>query len=266
RGPGRLARLRAAAPRRPLRWLIVLATIAGALAIAYFAWFRDSSLVAVHDVKVEGVSSSDKGLIVKDLTHAARQMTTLHVQTDRLLGSVKGAPSVESVTADPSFPHGLTIHVTERPPVLVAVKGDRRVPVASDGSVLPGIKVGSALPALKVDSVPRSGRLAGAALAEALAIGAAPAPLRPLIEGASRSSDYGVVVDLRDGIELRFGGASGLDAKWAAVAAILADPQVTALTYIDARVPDRPAVGGTSTPTPVTTPVTPTTTTPATVP
>ena len=102
--------------------------LAGALAIAYFAWFRDSSLVAVHDVKVEGVSSSDKSMIVKDLTHAARQMTTLHVQTDRLLGSVKGAPSVESVTADPSFPHGLTIHVTERPPVLVAVKGDQPGP------------------------------------------------------------------------------------------------------------------------------------------
>ena len=37
--------------------------LAGALAIAYFAWFRDSSLVAVNDVKVEGGgrSSSRQG-------------------------------------------------------------------------------------------------------------------------------------------------------------------------------------------------------------
>ena len=34
--------------------------LAGALAIAYFAWFRDSSFVAVENVKVEGVSSTDR--------------------------------------------------------------------------------------------------------------------------------------------------------------------------------------------------------------
>jgi cell division protein FtsQ len=246
----------------PVRWALVITTIAGALAITYFAWFRDSSLVAVQTVKVEGVTSSDRGRIVKALTQAARQMTTLHVQTDRLVSSVRGSPSVESLSADPSFPHRLTIHVTERRPVLVAIQGNRRVPVAADGSVLRGIRVGAGLPGLKVDSLPAAGRLAGEALAEALTIGAAPAPLRPLIDTTSRSSDYGVTVAMRGGIGLRFGSASDLDAKWAAVAAILADPQVTALTYIDVRVPERPAVGGTSTPTPTTTLVTPTTTTP----
>jgi hypothetical protein len=30
------------------------------------------------------------------------------------------------------------------------------------------------------------------------------------------------------------------------VAAILADPKLTSLTYVDVRVPDRPAVGGAS--------------------
>ena len=37
------------------------------------------------------------------------------------------------------------------------------------------------------------------------------------------------------------------DQKWAAVAAILADRQLTSLSYVDVRVPDRPAVGGAST-------------------
>ncbi len=249
-------------PRRPLRWLIVLTVFAGALAIAYFSWFRDSSLVAVKDVKVEGVSSSDKPKIVAELTHAARQMTTLHVQTDRLTASVRHSASVESVSADPSFPHGLTIHVAQRQPALVALHQDRQVPVATDGSVLPGIKVPKSLPRLQVASLPASGRLGGEALAEALTIGAAPAPLRPLIDATTRSSEFGVTLTMHGGIELRFGTASDLEAKWAAVAAILADPSVSSLTYIDVRVPQRPAVGGTATPSTATTPVTPTTTSP----
>ena len=75
---------RAAGPRRDRRgssrfslssWrtrLIVVAILAGALAIAYFAWFRDSSLVAVENVKVEGVSSSGpRQIVTAALTDAA---------------------------------------------------------------------------------------------------------------------------------------------------------------------------------------------------
>jgi len=236
---------------------VLLACVAGAAAIAYFAWFRDSSLVAVRDVNVEGVQSSDRARVVTALTHAAQGMTTLHVQADRLQGAVRDLPTVASVSADPSFPHGLTIHVTERRPALVVIDGDRRVPVAADGSLLSGAQVDGQLPQLRVDSVPRSGRLSGEALAEALTVGATPAPLRPLIDGATVLSQYGVVVTMKGGIQLRFGGAANRKAKWGAAAAVLADPELTALTYVDVRVPQRPAVGGTSTPTPASTPVTP---------
>jgi cell division protein FtsQ len=238
------------------RRALLLVGVAGALAVAYFAWFRDSSLVAVEHVKVEEVSSSDRGQIVAALTHAARGMTTLHVQTDRLTSAVQGMPTVESVSADPSFPHGLTIHVAERQPVLVASDGSRRVPVAADGSVLPGVDVGGDLPMLRVDTLPASGRLEGEALGEARTMGAAPAPLRPLIEGATVSSDYGVVLTMRGGIQLRFGTGGGREAKWASIAAVLSDPELTTLTYVDARVPQRPAVGGTASPSPATAPIT----------
>ncbi len=49
---------------------------------------------------------------------------------------------------------------------------------------------------------------------------------------------------MRGGIELRFGTRDRVDQKWTAVAAILADRHLTSLSYIDVRVPDRPAVGG----------------------
>ena len=239
------------------RRAILLAVVAGALAIAYFAWFRDSSLVAVEDVKVEGVQSSDRAQIVTALTREAQGMTTLHVQTDRLRSAVSDLPTVASISAEPSFPHGLTIQVTERRPALIAFDGDRRVPVAADGSLLVGTKADGPLPVLPVDSLPGTGRLGGEALAEALMIGAAPAPLRALIDGVTVSSQYGVVITMRGGIELRFGSGGNRDAKWGAAAAVLADPELTTLTYVDVRVPQRPAVGGTSNPTPETTPVTP---------
>lgn len=205
---------------------------------------------------MEGANSSDRPQIVAALTRAAHGMTTLHVQTDRLRSAVNGMPTVASVSADPSFPHGLTIQVTERPPALVAVDGDRQVPVAANGELLPGAKAAESLPRLQVDSLPASGRLSGEPLAQAVTIGAAPPPLRPLIDGVVVTSQYGVVVTMQGGIELRFGSGGNREAKWGAAAAVLADPGLTALTYVDVRVPQRPAVGGTSNPTPETAPVT----------
>ena len=214
------------------------------MAILYFAWFRDSSFVAVRDVKVEGVTGSDRAAIASALTRAAHGMTTLDVGTDKLRSAVSGYPTVASVSADPSFPHGLTIHVAERQPALLASDGKRQVPVGADGLLLPGVKVAAKLPVLRVDALPSSGRLGGEALPEALALGAAPAPLRPLVAGASMTRAYGIVVTLRGGITLRFGMAADPAAQWAAAAAVLADPRVTSLSYVDLRVAERPAVGG----------------------
>ena len=45
---------------------------------------------------------------------------------------------------------------------------------------------------------------------------------------------------LRSGIELRFGDASQAATKWKAAAAVLADPSITALDYVDLHAP-RPA-------------------------
>jgi cell division protein FtsQ len=228
--------------------MLLYGVVAAALALTYFGWFRDSSLVAVRDVEVEGVSSADRQRIVAELTDEARGMTTLHVQTDRLQNAVQEFPSVASVSADASFPHGMTIQVIEHQPTLIVRAGDREMPVSADGSLLPGAQVPDRdLPELPVGELPASGRLNGDPLSEALAIGAAPAPLLPVIAGASVSGDYGVVVTMRGGIELRFGNRDRADQKWAAVAAILADSELTSLTYIDVRVPDRPAVGGAST-------------------
>jgi hypothetical protein len=123
--------------------------------------------------------------------------------------------------------------------------GSDAVAVGPEGQILAGrmLPEDAQLPSLPLSSPPRSGRLAGPVLEQARVLGAAPAALRPYIE-SSYYGESGVDVKLRSGIELRFGDASQATAKWKAAAAVLADPSITALDYVDLYAPGRPAVGG----------------------
>ena len=81
-------------------------------------------------------------------------------------------------------------------------------------------------------------------------LGAAPDPIRPAIQEASVDKDDGVVVGLAEGIEVRFGDSADAAAKWASAVAILADPKLDQVSYIDVRLPGRPAIGGAPLPEP----------------
>jgi cell division protein FtsQ len=244
----RLVPGRTAARRR----ILLAIAVPAALAAAYFGWLRDSPLVAVRDVEVVGVSGSQKQRIEKELSKAAEDMTTLHVREDALLAAAAAFPDVASVSADPSFPSGLEITVVQRPPVLLAQSRGQTVAVAGDGAVLPGLDLpkGAKLPSIEVSSLPKSGRLAGEDLEQALIAGAAPEPLRPLIEKVAYEKDEGVLITLQGGLPAHFGTGARAEAKWEALAAILADPKLKRVTYVDVRVPERAAAGGAAPPPP----------------
>jgi cell division protein FtsQ len=232
------------APRRVtwLRRLLALAVLGLALTAGYFFWLRDSSLVAVTEVKIQGLTSLTDPDAATALESAAGQMTTLHVELDELGRAVADYPTVKSLSASPSFPNGLEITVVERPPVALA--GESGIPVAADGTLLPEVETGKEpLPAIDVSVGEGGGTLDGTAREQAVVLGAAPDPLGPVIEG-STVSDTGIEVNLTNGIVLRFGDAARAEAKWEAAARILADPGLTSVTYVDVRIPDRPAVGG----------------------
>jgi cell division septal protein FtsQ len=232
---GRLPR-RVAWPRRLAAALVVAAV----LAAGYMLWLRDSSLVAVKEVRIEGLTSLTDPRAAGALESAALEMTTLHVEVEELGAAVAEYPTIASLSASPSFPNGLEVTVVERPPVAVA--GPSEIPVAADGMLLPGVDVGDAeLPAIEAAPADGGGVLDDEGADQAAVLGAAPGALAPVIE---RVTADGLEVELEGGISLRFGDASRAAAKWAAGARILADPSLDALTYIDLRVPGRPAVGG----------------------
>lgn len=130
-------------------------------------------------------------------------------------------------------------------PAAVIGSGSSAVAVAADGTILawlPPPKDGS-LPKLPLETPPKGPRLQGPVLEQARVLGAAPAGLRPYIEG-SYFGESGVDVNLTSGIELRFGDSTQVARKWRAAAAVLASPSVTTLDYVDLHAPARPAIHG----------------------
>jgi hypothetical protein len=132
-------------------------------------------------------------------------------------------------------------------PTLAAAigEGDEAVGIAGSGAAVRWLPPPEdpPLPQLPLDEVPKGGRVKGTALEQVRVLAAAPEELRPYL-ARSYFGESGVVIELTTGIELRFGDASQARRKWNAAAAILADPSVTALDYVNVVAPTRPVYEG----------------------
>jgi len=73
-------------------------------------------------------------------------------------------------------------------------------------------------------------------------LGAAPAALAKHLARAYDGS-MGLTLQLRGGLLAYFGDASRPRAKWLSLARVLADPSSAGASYIDVRLPERPAAG-----------------------
>ena len=235
--------------RGRIRVLRRRAVVIGLLAVAalalYMLWFRNSSLVAVKTVRIEGTGTEPiEKRLDKALRKTGLEMTTLHVREAALADAARPFPLVEAVSADPSFPSTLTIKVTERRPVALIGDGSDAVAVAGDGTILRGVAAEHLhLPRLPLSSPPKRERLDGSMLVQAEVLGAAPGALLRQVED-SFSADAGAGVTLNGGVQLIFGDATHAGPKWRAAAAVLSDPELGPLDYVDLTVPGRPAVGG----------------------
>jgi Cell division protein FtsQ/DivIB, C-terminal len=131
-----------------------------------------------------------------------------------------------------------------RPAALIETGGDEVV-VSADGALVRWFPVPQdpPLPKLPAAEPPKGGRLKGPLLEQVRVLAAAPDAFRPYLE-RSFYGDTGVDVVLTSGIELRFGDDTQAARKWRAAAAVLADPTITALDYVDLHAPTRPSIEG----------------------
>ncbi|HEY2282267.1 MAG TPA: FtsQ-type POTRA domain-containing protein [Solirubrobacteraceae bacterium] len=245
---------------RRLRIALLAVLIAIPLLTGAYQLLRHSSLSAVEHVQVRGLAAvhgADTAVIETALTGTAHGMSTLAVSPAALRAAVATYPIVGAIRAHPSFPHGLRIEVVERPPVAALVVNGASTAVAADGVVLgPGFLSGS-LPlvnagkatatttasAITTTLPPVGGSVRGASLLGALAIlGAAPTPLAHEVTRVY-SGSKGLTVALRGNLLAYFGDATRPHAKWLSLARVLADPSSAGASYIDVRLPERPAAG-----------------------
>ena len=124
-------------------------------------------------------------------------------------------------------------------------EGEGAIGVAADGGLVRWLPLPEEppLPRLPLDAPPKGGRVKGPALEQVRVLAAVPDELRPYL-ASSGYGDKGVEVTLTTGIDLFFGDATKAPQKWRAAAAVLADPEVTALDYVDLQAPGRPSYGG----------------------
>ena len=230
-------------PRRPSARAAAACACVLALLGGGWLWLRDSRLVAVDHVSVTGLSGSEAPRVRAALEGAARDMTTLHVRPDQLRTAVEPFPAIQAVDAHADFPHRLRIVVHEHVAVAALAAGTDRVPVAADGTLLRGSSVG-ALPVINVAAPPPGDTLGDRRTLRAVALlAAAPPELRAKVQRVY-AGPRGLTAPLAAGPVLYFGGAERLRAKWAAAARVLADRSSAGATYVDLRLPERPAAGG----------------------
>ena len=129
--------------------------------------------------------------------------------------------------------------------VVAQIGNGKRVVLVTDDGKLFGSATGPKAdqPVLPLKKVPPGRHVRGHVLEEVRILAAAPKPLRPYI-AATKWGKTGADVELTPGILIRFGDQSEAVRKWKAAAALLADPSVTLLSYVDVHAPTRPEVGG----------------------
>jgi cell division protein FtsQ len=232
--------------RRP-RWLgprfigalLVVVILAGGA----WLWVRNSSLVAVRQVTITGVSGPDAGRIRSALTGAARGMTTLDVKFGALQTAVKPYPVVKHLTVSTSFPHAMRIDVAEQVPVAEIAAGGRQIAVSADGTLLRDAAPSGPLPSIPVSVFPGGTHIDRSVAPQVRLLAAAPYPLLAKVAQVSSDSTHGLVAALRNGPKLYFGDATDLSAKWSAATAVLASSSSAGAAYIDLSDASRPAAG-----------------------
>ena len=232
-------------PRLPrAHWRAAAISLAAVVVLfGGWMWLRDSSLVRVSQVRVTGASGFGSAAVRSALDAAARDMTTLHFDETALRSAVARYPLVRDVRASAHPPHRLDIRVTERVPIGVIRTGGPPTVVADDGVLLRGVPA-DALAEISARVPPGGARVGDRKTAAKVAVLAeAPARLRARIQRVTLGR-YGLQARLRSGLVLRFGDGRNLGAKWIAAQQVMREPGAAGATYIDLRIPARPAAGG----------------------
>lgn len=222
---------------------LAAACLAG-LALLFLLLLVYSPIAHPRTTVVDGVTGPSEARITRLLEEAAASQSTFAVDEKALMRAVAAYPEVAGVQINADPPFRLEIRALMRPPVARIDIAGRIFVVAGDGTILQRAAEAD-VPKLdlSIGSVSvRDGHVVGGRAALGI-LAAAPEPLLAIARTA-RKTHAGVEIEMARGPRLIFGTAEHAAEKWAAAAAVIADGSAQGATYIDLRVPARPAVGG----------------------
>lgn len=229
--------------RRTLWVLVLLAVLAGLIAL------ERSALVGLEEVTVGGVERLDPDA-VRTAADLELGTSTLRLGLGAATERVAALPLVERVEARRTDPLTVHLEVVERTPALT-VRGEDVVRFVDragvvidevdgeerDGLTVPEIVLGSVPPAVGegVDAEP------ALANAHATWLGLS-GPLRAEVVRYRAAGPDELTLELRSGVDVRFGRAERVDEKVRALGAVLEDVGDTPIEAIDVRAPAAPVV------------------------
>lgn len=223
---------------RILRFLAVAAALCAAAA------FPASALFDLRSITVEGNTVVPAAAILERIGVRPGD-SAFRVNASRILSRLRSDPRLEDASVTLEFPARLTVAVRERPPVAALALGDGYLLLAANGVAIARVRTPGPYLPLRVDRlglpwvqagtvVPSADARLGAGVA-----GRLPEPLREVAAALRVDRGGEVVLQTRDGVAVRLGGADGIDARLAMVPQVLAAVRARGLRveYVDLRVP-----------------------------
>lgn len=226
------------------RSLLVAFAVLGAVLVA-LVLARETPLFAVHEISVSGASPGVESQVRKTLRDRTGS-SLFGLDLDAARSDIAALPTVASVSFDRAYPHTLHVTVVPERPVAVVRQGAESFLVSERGRVIAHVER-TAQPALARIWVKRDVRLEPGALVADDLVPAVDA-VAPLADGrfpsrvVSVTTEDGLKLRLRSGLELRLGDRHDVALKLAVAARVLrALPAGSG--YLDVSVPDRPVAG-----------------------
>jgi len=211
---------------------------------AVAGWVTSSSLFDARTVAVTGNRHLSRPQIL-GLAQAGPGTNLVWFSPGRVAGRLERSPWISSAHVWRALPSTLTIAVTERTALAVAVTdGDRRYLVAGDGTVLAIAGARGRLPEIQVRGSLRIGAKVAANTPGLEVLTAMTAFLRSDVQRVFVDRTGQLIVTLDGGTPVVYGDASGATEKARAVSGLLAWAARHGVvpTRLDVRVPDHPAL------------------------
>ena len=228
-----------------LRSLAIGVILAAVAALAYVG-ARETSIFAIHAVRVEGVPPA-MAHRVQTALEPLQGMSLLKLKPDDVSRLATALPDVASVSFDRAFPNTLRVRVESEQPLAVLRRGPESWLVSRRGRVTQRIQQGT-FEGLPRVWIPRS---VDVTLGGTMGLGDGAAEIAVLapVRAAGLSSRVltvqiaagQVTYALRGGLELRVGSTDNLPLKLAVARELLAQEALTG--YLDVSVPERPVAG-----------------------